>query len=663
MTSIEAAYFSSKKRLGGANRSQGVVEFALALPILLMLLFAIIDFSLLFSAWLVIQNMSRQAVRYAVTGEYNTDYCSSGCVESSDQDTARLLSIRDQARNYIPGLLVDNTATAQSQPGYLQVAICSGRDNNADGISDFQTILGVMGSTTQYSECLPVEDPGGPNDTVIVMVDFNHPYITPFLNQVWPMIHLASAQRGVVEQFRISRALSLPPAIFMGSPTPSNTFVPTNTPTSTQTFTRTSTASPTSTATATRTYTMTPTPDCSSSHYDFSTNVFSHTTDGSNRPRAYITIRNNSGQDTYLDSVTFYWETYKNAVPSQTLRSFRYPGTNQTSDLIGAILNPPFISSGSSWVWDGTSAQESLNSGAAGRTFYLTFNQVDSQFQTYSDSFRIVVNLGNGCNVENNPGTVPTPTNTSTPTGTRTPTSTGTITPTPTITNTRTATGTSTNTATFTNTHTPSNTPTKTNTPTITNTSTNTPTSTITPTPTNTPTRTNTPTITNTRTSTSTSTPSSTMTISSTPTMTPTRTNTFTPTSTSTITNTRTSTSTSTPSSTPTASKTPTNTFTPSNTPTKTSTPTITNTATATSTRTITRTPTATNTQVTPTSTPTNTPSPTNTLCPGGCYGLVEPPVITSISLAGTRLMDPQTYDSSIFILRYAGHTHNLHSN
>ena len=54
-----------------SSRSQGVVEFALALPILLMLVFAIIDFSLLFSAWLLIQNMSRQAVRYAVTGEFN----------------------------------------------------------------------------------------------------------------------------------------------------------------------------------------------------------------------------------------------------------------------------------------------------------------------------------------------------------------------------------------------------------------------------------------------------------------------------------------------------------------------------------------------------------------------------------------------------------------
>ena len=59
----------------GAGRSQGVVEFALAAPILLMLLFAIIDFSLLFSAWLLIQNVSRQALRYGITGQFNPAYC------------------------------------------------------------------------------------------------------------------------------------------------------------------------------------------------------------------------------------------------------------------------------------------------------------------------------------------------------------------------------------------------------------------------------------------------------------------------------------------------------------------------------------------------------------------------------------------------------------
>ncbi|HEY5158093.1 MAG TPA: TadE/TadG family type IV pilus assembly protein, partial [Anaerolineales bacterium] len=263
--SLEASFY--RKRLQqNASRSQGVVEFALALPILLMLLFGIIDFSLLFSAWLLIQNMSRQAVRYAVTGEYNAAYCPAPCENSADEDAARVLSIHDRAENFISGLLVDATATTQTEPGYLQVTICSGRDTNGDGTSDYLTKLGSMGAA-QYSECrllingVPdglTQDPGGPGDTVVVMIDFNHPYVTPFLNQIWPMIHLASAQRGVVEQFRVSRLINLPPGIFMGSPTPSNTFTITYTPTDTQTPTPTSTA--TLTPTPTHTPTITPTP-------------------------------------------------------------------------------------------------------------------------------------------------------------------------------------------------------------------------------------------------------------------------------------------------------------------------------------------------------------------------------------------------------------------
>lgn len=117
-----------------------------------------------------------------------------------------------------------------------------------------------------------------------------------------------------------------------------------------------------------------------------------------------------------------------------------------------------------------------------------------------------------------------TPTNTRTATPTRTPTRTPTITQTPTITPTPTASGTATitptptNTATITMTPTITQTPTITLTPTITNTPANTPTGTNTPTrtPTRTPTPINTPT--QTRTPTRTATPTRTPTVTNTPT-------------------------------------------------------------------------------------------------------------------------------------------------
>ncbi len=53
------------------RRGQTLVEFALTLPILLMLIWGIIEFGRIFQAWLTIQNAARAAARYGVTGRYD----------------------------------------------------------------------------------------------------------------------------------------------------------------------------------------------------------------------------------------------------------------------------------------------------------------------------------------------------------------------------------------------------------------------------------------------------------------------------------------------------------------------------------------------------------------------------------------------------------------
>ncbi len=57
------------------TKAQGLLEFALALPILLLLVFGIIEFGRLMQAWLALENGARFAVRYAVTGSYDPQYC------------------------------------------------------------------------------------------------------------------------------------------------------------------------------------------------------------------------------------------------------------------------------------------------------------------------------------------------------------------------------------------------------------------------------------------------------------------------------------------------------------------------------------------------------------------------------------------------------------
>jgi len=55
--------------------AQAMLEFALVLPIILVVLVGIIEYSRLFYAWLIVENSTRFGVRLASTGEYNPIYC------------------------------------------------------------------------------------------------------------------------------------------------------------------------------------------------------------------------------------------------------------------------------------------------------------------------------------------------------------------------------------------------------------------------------------------------------------------------------------------------------------------------------------------------------------------------------------------------------------
>lgn len=80
--------------------AQGMVEFALVLPILLALIFGIIEFGRIFQAWLSVQNSARFAVRYAVTGQYDTDYCDDAAVAMVNNDAFK----KFETNNILPAV-------------------------------------------------------------------------------------------------------------------------------------------------------------------------------------------------------------------------------------------------------------------------------------------------------------------------------------------------------------------------------------------------------------------------------------------------------------------------------------------------------------------------------------------------------------------------------
>ncbi|MCS7248469.1 MAG: pilus assembly protein [Anaerolineales bacterium] len=264
------------------RRGQAITEFALVLPILLLLIFGIIEFARIYQSYLVISNAARFGVRYAVTGDYKFEYCvdtgdgpdeqgidgpCAGAARVAEEDRARLLSIYDEVINQtgsIPVSYVEtflrgvqgNPPQGELSPGYLLISVCSTRSGYA-----YDSNLGrCRNNLTEQFE----DDPGNPEEgqtRVIVSVTFRHPLILPLLSSWWPSVRLRAERSGILEQFRVARVLGLPPDISIYfTRTPTNTPTITETPTPTQTPTITPSPTPTSTPTPTYTPTLTPTP-------------------------------------------------------------------------------------------------------------------------------------------------------------------------------------------------------------------------------------------------------------------------------------------------------------------------------------------------------------------------------------------------------------------
>jgi len=240
------------------SRGQAMVEFALVLPVLLILLMVLIEVARLFSAWLIVENAAREGARYAVTGQFNPVRCTADCyspdkaTREAAEDQARLLSIEDAARGASGGILVDFN-TGRDMRSFIDYVVCSTRDNNTKYSYREDA---VPPSTTAYPRCILladptklVEDAGGPGDRVTIAVLFDHPLITP-LRAIADWVPLLARRDMIVERFRTVRIQGLPPTIqgptatFTNTPTPTDTPTDTPTPTPTDTPTNTPTRRP-----------------------------------------------------------------------------------------------------------------------------------------------------------------------------------------------------------------------------------------------------------------------------------------------------------------------------------------------------------------------------------------------------------------------------------
>jgi len=284
------------------SKAQAMVEFALILPVALMLIFSTIEIARMYQAWLVVTNATRIGLRYAVTGAYEDAFCTPAvdfdgdgqiCEDETDTDErnleidqARLLSIYDRTTSAAVGIMRGDSSIAYKQPRYFKVVVCS--SNNAPGGGTYNY---NPPNDTRDGYCDPNDHPGDPSEgpaRVLVAVTFEHPVLLPIVNTIKPSITLHSERTGILEQFRVARVLGLPPIIELPTATPQP-------------------PTPTSTATETPLPTATPTPDCSlfaiTNAYFVKNN------------RIFVRLQNNSSTDVWLSAVNLDWASADDAAP------------------------------------------------------------------------------------------------------------------------------------------------------------------------------------------------------------------------------------------------------------------------------------------------------------------------------------------------------------
>ena len=281
--------FTQPRRQG---RGQAMVEFVIALPILLFVIFGIIEFGRMVFAWMAVQNAARFGIRYAVTGEFNEIYCVEAgnllgaayvsadtdggdpqdckipdTYTASDKadkereliDMARLFSIQDAAigggsglwlrpavsGNYEQYLNIHNDSFVglPGETGFYHVTVCSNRSGQY--IMDYGNYAIPLCKDVVNNHLM--DDAGGPGDRVKVHIEHRHPLFLPILTNIWPSVSLNAERDGIVEKFRTSRSLGVSGPILSAptwTQTPTITHTPTITLTPTETYTPTPSATP-----------------------------------------------------------------------------------------------------------------------------------------------------------------------------------------------------------------------------------------------------------------------------------------------------------------------------------------------------------------------------------------------------------------------------------
>lgn len=150
---------------GGKSRGErgvAMVEFALLAPVLLLIVFGIVEMGMLFNAWVSVQHASELGARYAVTGR---DTCTSG---GSGRVGCIISEARAGVANLSNGGSATVTVTSWAFPAYTAA---------------------TSGSAGQ--QC----------DAVEVQVQYTYQTMVPLISSIFSAVGLTGRQRFINEPF------------------------------------------------------------------------------------------------------------------------------------------------------------------------------------------------------------------------------------------------------------------------------------------------------------------------------------------------------------------------------------------------------------------------------------------------------------------------------
>ena len=370
------------------SKAQAIVEFAIALPVLLLLLYGLLETGRYLFLYSTVVNASRQAVRYgSATGIGDGGVLNGNAGVPRYQDCN---GIRARATNgaYIANfdsiIIRHDDGVDNSGNPINEVVYCSGATDTSFVPSSGNNSRITVQITERYTPIVPRIVPFAVND--IVATSSRTILLSVSIEVTAPSVLGGSSPTSSASATMTPSASATPSRT--ATPTFTNTpitFTPTRTYTPTVTLTPSRTNTPTNTFTPTYTFTPSFTPTPSATPIS-NCNLVAHGSETISGKNLTMTINNPTGVPLSVLDITVFWN-HDGGSTSGSLR------------LREIVITDP---SGSNSIWSGNIYSTSFNTIPSNLFLAPGTSTIEFRFQqnyVYTDdSERIFVNLGtNGC--------------------------------------------------------------------------------------------------------------------------------------------------------------------------------------------------------------------------------------------------------------------------